>query len=216
MKFCKCLKTNLVPRNLLFWVFAKKQQLPPLCSHPFRSNNHFTFQFSVKGGDGKNWEVHSHAPQLWACSCFPTASPSPQGTFWISPAWLSLWPHTSSAPLPSSCIVDVLRLHLYQKTVPRILTKKLTVVSISFLEDFKEELMHQNVAIAKDFHPNMHRLVKSKIVPHNRVIFCSQWQSKQEETFVDNPTFKTGLLLFLITWYYPSKFRPLSFGLRHY
>ena len=64
MKFCKCLKTNLVSRNLLFWVFAKKQQLPPLCSHPFRSNNHFTFQFSVKGGDGKNWEVHSHAPQL--------------------------------------------------------------------------------------------------------------------------------------------------------
>ena len=101
MKFCKCLKTNLVSRNLLFWVLAKKQQLPPLCSHPFRSNNHFTFQFSVRGGDGKNLEVHSHAPQLWACSCFPTASPSPEGTFWISRAWLSLWPHTSSAPLPS-------------------------------------------------------------------------------------------------------------------
>lgn len=111
-----------------------------------------------------------------------------------------LFDHTLLQPLCLlSCIVDVLRLHLYQKTVPRILTKKLTVVSISFLEDFKEELMHQNVAIAKDFHPNMHRLVKSKIVPHNRIIFCSQWQSKQEETFVDNPTFKTGPLLFLIT-----------------
>ena len=103
-----------------------------------------------------------------------------------------LFDHTLLQPLCLlSCIVDVLRLHLYQKTVPRIRSKKLTVVSISFLEDFKEELM--------DFHPNMHRLVKSKIVPHNRVIFCSQWQSKQEETFVDNPTFKTDPLLFLIT-----------------
>ena len=83
-----------------------------------------------------------------------------------------LFDHTLLQPLCLlSCIVDVLRLHLYQKTVPRIRTKKLTVVSISFLEDFKEELMHQNVAIAKGFHPNTHRLVKSKIVPHNRVIF---------------------------------------------